>query len=126
MQQPMSPEDLNRLSTQNGTAVPVVTGTTPTAMTPVASVEDPSAAPLETLPPSGPYKPSAIEIQTALKNAGFYTGDVDGKIGPKTKSAIEEFQKSNGLSADGKVGRKTWQSLSQYLNQAAPAAPVVE
>jgi peptidoglycan hydrolase-like protein with peptidoglycan-binding domain len=62
------------------------------------------------------------EIQTALKNANFYTGSIDGKIGPKTKAAIEEFQKANGLTADGKVGPKTWQILGAYLNQALPAA----
>ena len=36
------------------------------------------------LPPQGPYNPSASEIQTALKNAGFYSSSVDGKIGPKS------------------------------------------
>ena len=42
-------------------------------------------------------KPSEIDIQTALKNSNFYTGEIDGKIGPKTKKAIEEFQKANNL-----------------------------
>jgi len=126
MQQPMSPEDLNRLSTQNGTAASGVTEAAPTAMTPVATMAEPSVAPLEALPPSGPYKPTAIEIQTALKNAGFYTGNVDGKVGPKTKAAVEEFQKANGLTADGKVGPKTWQVLGQHLNQAVSGAPIAE
>lgn len=70
---------------------------------------------LEPLPPSGPYKPTAQEIQTALKNAGYYTGIIDGKIGPMTKKATEEFQKANGLEVDGKVGPKTWAVLSKYL-----------
>ncbi|MDP3804094.1 MAG: peptidoglycan-binding domain-containing protein [Candidatus Omnitrophota bacterium] len=55
------------------------------------------------------------DIQLALKNAGFYTGSIDGKIGPKTKSAIVEFQKARGLKADGKVGPKTWAELEKYL-----------
>ena len=67
------------------------------------------------LPPQGPYKPTNIEIQTALKNAGFYSGSVDGKIGPKSKKAIEDFQSANGLKADGKVGPKTWEVLSRHL-----------
>ncbi len=74
---------------------------------------------LGALPPQGPYKPTGLEIQTALKNAGYYTGAVDGKVGPKSKKAIEEFQKANGLKADGKVGPKTWEALSKHLN--APA-----
>ena len=76
---------------------------------------------LEALPPSGPYKPKATEIQLALKNANYYTGAVDGKIGPMTKKAIEEFQRANGLEADGKVGTKTWALLSKYINiEVAP------
>jgi peptidoglycan hydrolase-like protein with peptidoglycan-binding domain len=66
------------------------------------------------LPPQGPYKPTGVEIQTALKNAGFYTGNLDGKIGPKSKKAIEDFQKANGLKVDGKVGPKTWEALNKY------------
>ena len=68
----------------------------------------------------GSARASAIKstpkrIQTALKNAGYYTGSVDGKIGPQTKQAIKEFQRTHGLSADGKVGSKTWTQLAQYL-----------
>ena len=77
---------------------------------------------LEPLPPAGPYKPSVMDIQTALKNAGIYTGPVDGKIGPKTKKAIEAFQNANGLKVDGKVGTKTWELLSKNLNPAQGTA----
>jgi len=68
-------------------------------------------------------KPSAENIQQALKNSGLYTGNVDGKIGPKTKKAIEAFQKQNGLTADGKVGPKTWDKLKAYLNKTAEPTP---
>jgi len=57
------------------------------------------------------------DIQIALKNANFYTGPIDGKIGKNTKKAIREFQKANGLKADGKVGPKTKELLLQYLTQ---------
>lgn len=72
------------------------------------------------LPPEGPYKPSAFQIQRALKNAGYYTGKIDGKIGPLTRKAIEDFQKVNNLQVDGKVGPKTWKLLAPYLNAAEP------
>jgi len=55
------------------------------------------------------------DIQLALKNAGFYNGRIDGKIGRNTKKALKEFQKANGLKADGKVGPKTKSLLFQYL-----------
>ena len=59
------------------------------------------------------------DIQFALKNAGFYNGPIDGKIGKNTKKAIREFQKANGLKADGVVGPKTRDLLLQYLTQEA-------
>jgi len=55
------------------------------------------------------------KIQQALKNAGFYKGDIDGKIGLKTRSAVKAFQKSKGLIADGVVGQKTWDELNKYF-----------
>ena len=57
------------------------------------------------------------DIQLALKNAGFYNGPIDGKIGRNTKKAIKEFQKANGLKADGKVGSKTKSLLLEHLTQ---------
>ncbi|MFA5007706.1 MAG: peptidoglycan-binding domain-containing protein [Candidatus Omnitrophota bacterium] len=54
-------------------------------------------------------------IQTALKNGGFYSGAIDGKIGRKTKEAIKEFQKANGLKSDGIVGKQTWMALQKHL-----------
>lgn len=60
-------------------------------------------------------KASTREIQSALKNAGYYTGNVDGKVGKLTKSAVMEFQKANGLKADGVVGQQTWAKLSEHL-----------
>jgi len=57
------------------------------------------------------------DIQRALKNAGFYTGAIDGKIGPRTKKAVEEFQKAKGLKVDGRVGSKTWSELEKCLTK---------
>lgn len=55
------------------------------------------------------------KIQTALTNAGFYKGPIDGKIGQQTEKAVKEFQRANGLKADGVIGKKTWVKLQQYL-----------
>jgi peptidoglycan hydrolase-like protein with peptidoglycan-binding domain len=84
----------------------------------VTQAQPASEVKLEPLPPSGPYKPTPQEIQTALKNAGYYTGAIDGKLGPLSKKATEEFQKANGLNVDGKIGPKTWAVLSKHLNPA--------
>lgn len=67
------------------------------------------------------------EIQACLKNAGFYHGEIDGVKGRKTRAAIKKFQKANGLTADGAVGKKTWEALSKYSSGgAAPAASGAE
>lgn len=65
--------------------------------------------------PSG-FELPAVDIQRALKNAGFYHGEIDGKVGPGTEAAIRSFQEANGLDADGVCGRNTWDKLKQYLN----------
>lgn len=59
----------------------------------------------------------AKQIQSALKNAGFYQGPIDGKIGHKTKEAIIKFQKANGLKADGIVGKRTSAELNKHLSR---------
>ena len=61
-------------------------------------------------------KASTREIQEALKNAGFYQGSVDGKIGSMTREAVKEFQRVHGLNDDGVVGKQTWAKLSAYLD----------
>lgn len=62
------------------------------------------------------------EIQTVLKNLGFYKGKVDGISGPLTKSAIKNFQKSKGLAADGIVGTKTRNALFNSKEKASTAS----
>ena len=58
---------------------------------------------------------SKKDIQTALKNAGYYDGPVDGKIGQKSRTAIMDFQKDMGLKTDGIAGRQTKEKLLKYL-----------
>lgn len=62
------------------------------------------------------------KIQTALKNAGYYNGPIDGKIGPGSRKAVEAFQTSKGLKADGKVGPRTWKALEPFLSAPSSAA----
>lgn len=51
------------------------------------------------------------EVQRRLKNWGYYTGSVDGIFGAKTAEAVKYFQRKNGLTADGIVGRATYEAL---------------
>ena len=54
-------------------------------------------------------------IQAALKSADFDPGPIDGKLGPRTKRALREFQKSKGLTQDGEIDPRTWKELRKYL-----------
>lgn len=51
------------------------------------------------------------QIQTKLKNWGYYDGDVDGIYGSATERAVRAFQRKNGLTADGKAGAQTLEAL---------------
>ena len=47
------------------------------------------------------------QIQTKLKQLGYYKGSVDGIYGTQTKNAVIAFQKNCGITADGIAGPKT-------------------
>jgi len=61
--------------------------------------------------------PTAKQIQVALKNAGYYAGIIDGKMGKQTRGAIKAFQKANNLRVNGRAGKQTWNLLKQYLEK---------
>lgn len=50
-------------------------------------------------------------LQEKLVSLGYNTNGVDGIFGSGTYSAVREFQKTRGLSADGIVGQNTWRKL---------------
>lgn len=45
--------------------------------------------------------------QSALRNAGFDPGPIDGLWGPRTEAAVRAFQSAQGLSVDGWPGTNT-------------------
>ena len=47
------------------------------------------------------------QIQTLLKDQGYYSGAVDGVYGSATEAAVRRFQVRWGLTADGKAGSQT-------------------
>lgn len=57
------------------------------------------------------------EVQAALLSLG-YSVAVDGVVGPRTRTAIQAFQRGRGLAADGVVGPQMIKAL-----QAAMAEP---
>ena len=56
----------------------------------------------------------ARTVYTSLANV-----TVDGKFGAGTAAAVQRFQRYFGLTADGVVGRTTWQKLYEVYNDIA-------
>ncbi len=65
---------------------------------------------------------TVTQIQQKLYRWGYYSGAVDGVYGAKTTAAVKYFQRSNGLTADGKCGPKTLAALGISTNDAAQNA----
>ncbi|MDR0396814.1 MAG: peptidoglycan-binding protein [Oscillospiraceae bacterium] len=81
----------------------------------------PSPTPGPTLPASIPEYPGNLEygakgetvrlLQIRLAQLGYYKDLISSEFYKNTRSAVRAFQNNNGLSADGIVGRKTWDKL---------------
>ncbi|MDQ3620938.1 MAG: peptidoglycan-binding protein [Verrucomicrobiota bacterium] len=52
-----------------------------------------------------PVRSLEIDVQMALRRAGYYRGPIDGAIGPGSRNAIREFQVDNGLAVTGRIDR---------------------
>ena len=64
-------------------------------------------------------------LQSRLTEMGFDCGRVDGIYGPRSESAVKEFQRSAGLVADGKCGPETiigLLRLSRIVSGGTPSA----
>ena len=59
-------------------------------------------------------------LQGRLHDLGYYTDEIDGQFGAATKAAVIDFQRANGLDADGMVGSETKALL--YSVEARPKA----
>ncbi|MDA0306732.1 MAG: peptidoglycan-binding domain-containing protein [Proteobacteria bacterium] len=56
-----------------------------------------------------------LRIQKALSKLGVYKGPVDGRMGPQTQSAIKVYQRSSGLTINGRVTEQLVQGLENAL-----------
>ena len=54
------------------------------------------------------------QLQDALKKAGVYKGPVDGVYDEDVKQAVQTYQKSKNMSADGVAGATTMDAMGLY------------
>lgn len=68
-----------------------------------------------------PYKPvfaqpdEVTEVQTRLKQWGYYDGAIDGVLNYETQQAIKKFQEKNGLNQTGTLNGPTLQALGIFI-----------
>jgi len=61
----------------------------------------------------------AIEAQRYLAYLGFKFGVVDGLVGPKTRAAIQAYQRTRGLVVDGRITNYLLGHLAHEISQKA-------
>lgn len=74
----------------------------------------------------GSTGPDVIRLQDVLKQLGYYSGASDGHFGPQTKQAVIDFQKAQGLTADGIVGPNTWSKLRNQWRRMTESEEIEE
>ena len=52
-----------------------------------------------------------MNVQTALQDEGYYTGDIDGQVGPKTREALGAYQTDHNLEVTSAVDEPTVEAL---------------
>lgn len=60
-----------------------------------------------------------VELQYALRDAGYYHLTIDGIFGAGTEQAVRSFQREFRLVADGLVGVKTRSKLRPFMREVA-------
>jgi hypothetical protein len=96
-----------------GTTLPTVTTQATTGAT--TATHAPLPAPSTTLKP-GDTGTQVTVLQRALASLGFSAGKADGVYGSATTSALKQFQRSAGLTADGILGPATLRALVTALH----------
>ena len=115
------------LGMQSATAAPAPTDTTPSAVaaSPQAAAPAPNQLNSTEKLRWGSRGDAVSQLQSALNDRGAGLA-VDGVFGPRTHSAVKNFQRSAGIGVDGVVGPITRSALNTGVSGSAggTAAPV--
>jgi hyperosmotically inducible periplasmic protein len=68
---------------------------------------------------TGPHA-QVTAMQQALKDKGFDPGPIDGVMGPRTASALKEYQKSENLTMSGRLDGDTGRKLGVKVSTEKP------
>jgi hypothetical protein len=94
--------DVKQFATRNENTLTQLTGNVDSLQNNVATLQSTSTSLL-----LGSSGKSVKELQSRLKELGFYQGEPDGNLGPSTVEAVKAFQTKYGVIPDGIVGAQT-------------------
>ena len=80
----------------------LTTGVFGLSMTLPAFADDPKEK-----PPAVLNHDDVTKLQETLRDKGYYSGQVDGRIGPQTREGIRKYQKAENLQVTGHVDTET-------------------
>ncbi len=63
-------------------------------------------------------------VQTKLKGANLYTGEITGKSNAAFKTSVKSWQKDNGLASNGSLNRATLEKMGIELTENQKLIPV--
>ncbi|HUG84844.1 MAG TPA: L,D-transpeptidase family protein [Euzebya sp.] len=114
------PDAITAEPTAGATEVPTPVETPTSPVAPTATPQPTvTPAPTPTATPVG----DVAAVQQALTDLGYYVGAIDGRAGPATASAVQAFQKVQGLSADGAIGPNTLAALESPFEPTMRGGP---
>lgn len=91
---------------------------------PPSSTRKPLPEPVKPAAPATvvPAKVEVERLQASLKNLGYFeVGEIDGKIGTKTRGALLAFKNDNGLPLNDQINDETWIAIAKAKPRPAPA-----
>ncbi len=84
----------------------------------------PGRKPVAAPPPARPRSDMVAEIQRELGKRGFFDGAADGFYGPKTDSAIRDFEQAAGLRPSSEPSETLLAAITRSNVKAKPAETV--
>jgi peptidoglycan hydrolase-like protein with peptidoglycan-binding domain len=123
MQSGSHPAPMFRGATASAKPVPASDGAAAAAALPRARQAEPAAPTPAPAKAAGPRTPGEIigDIQRELARRGYYDGVVDGLYGPKTDSAIRDFEQAAGLKPSAEPNEALLQAIARAPAKLAKA-----
>lgn len=69
------------------------------------------------------FSSAILDVQRALKDLGYYSGDVDGYVGDMTRTAVRAYQRDMGMPPSGTLSEPARRDLMRRVAAVIPGTP---